>query len=183
MKRVFETFVHGHQISLDALLAARLIVEPEVAALAAENSSPATLSVLYAATAEHEAATEIESHLVLHAAWHKAVGDASGNVVLASLVDALTHISYAGTRSLYVRTAKHMDLVCKSHRRILSAIANADVDGARRCMREHIEAYRSELAAKRLLKASVPLEDRFGLGSAEVLYLGSRPLDAVRHDG
>jgi GntR family transcriptional repressor for pyruvate dehydrogenase complex len=118
----------------------RRLVEPSIAALAAERATTADITRLQEILTEQEqqmshGASAVESD----AAFHFAIGQATHNAALqrlvASIVDILKPVR---ERSLQTPGRAHKSLA--SHREILVAIERHDPEFARQAMLRHIEA-------------------------------------------
>lgn len=118
----------------------RRLVEPGIAALAAERATPADILRLKEILKEQEqqishGASAVESD----AAFHFAIGQATQNSALQRLVAAIVEIlKPAREQSLQTAGRAHKSLA--SHRDILQAIERHDADIARQAMQHHIEA-------------------------------------------
>ncbi len=118
----------------------RRLVEPGIAALAAERATPADIQrlkeILQAQERQIERGTSaVESD----AAFHFAIGQATHNAALQRLVSAIVDIlEPVREKSLQTRGRAHKSLA--SHREILVAIERHDPELARQAMQQHIEA-------------------------------------------
>lgn len=122
-------------------LEARLLLEPEIAQLAAERRSPADLEAMAASiVAERSARSGVAAHDASRA-FHASVVRATGNEVLVRIFDGLW-IADIGRRFLTRRRgqpARHDDDVAE-HVAILDAISAGDAEGAGKLMRAHVVA-------------------------------------------
>ncbi|WP_459614292.1 FadR/GntR family transcriptional regulator [Bordetella sp. 2513F-2] len=121
------------------LLEARLLLEPECAALAAQKASPAQIAAIRAA---HDAMSLTDSPSRHDRAFHGAIGTACGNAALAA---AISHIWHLSTLSpVFHRLEEHFvttrvwSEARKEHERILEAIADRDPIRARHAMHDHL---------------------------------------------
>lgn len=141
--RSLDQFAQAGEVEIDTLLEARELIEPICAGLAAERRSAEQLAELddiqarFAACVRNAATFRAEN-----VRWHVAVARASGNVLLASVVEGLSHVLQAGTenRRLSVRDRPE---VIRAHASIMTAIRDQDREAAVRRMRRHIVAYRA----------------------------------------
>ncbi|TJW41891.1 MAG: FadR family transcriptional regulator [Mesorhizobium sp.] len=125
------------------ILRARMILEPEVAALAAEHHIQADLEKMEAATEqmrlEHiqNAPTEKGDRL-----FHCAVAKASANTVLMELIEVLWSTQQKSRMWLradeYGRTKEIRPLWVEDHLAVLSAIKERDPKAARAAMTDHL---------------------------------------------
>jgi DNA-binding FadR family transcriptional regulator len=128
------------------ILAARLAVEPECAALAARHAGPAGREAVSGALARLRAdrAARRSDHDA-DRAFHVAIAEASGNAVLARIVAGLwqEQASPVSDRleDLAVTPARRRENLGE-HRAIAEAIVAADPAAARAAMRRHLQAVR-----------------------------------------
>lgn len=127
------------QASLRELHEARLILEPSIAALAAQRLDRAGEQRLQAiierlATSVNDVGTWLRTDQE----FHQALAEISGNRVLlmflTSIVDLLQH-----ARRLSLSRWKTMDEAVAMHCDILAAVLARDAEAARRAMQRHIE--------------------------------------------
>ena len=116
----------------------RLLLEPQIANLAAQRSNDEDGRRLEAILGEQEEQIQRgETGAVADTAFHSAVASASHNQALlrlsANLVDLL-----ATSRDEGLQTPERSYRSLASHRRILEAIREGEAEGARQAMREHI---------------------------------------------
>ena len=107
------------KLALD-LLAIRLMIEPEIAMLAAQNAKPADVAALEARCLAVEAAFEAKRPLIAaDQAFHIGIAECSGNTVVAKLIPII-HSSIALQIGLTHNRLAGQSIV--SHRQILTAI-------------------------------------------------------------
>ncbi len=122
------------------LLDARLEYEAVLARMAAEREEAADI-LRAAMAADPAAAGDDAEYTAATGGFHRAVGLASGNPVLALGADAIYAIwSVRVTRVLY--PPDHREDVLKDHAAIARAIERRDPKRAERVMREHMERYK-----------------------------------------
>lgn len=138
-----------------ALVEARVAVEGETAARAALARSEADLAALAAAIAEMRASPGAAAHSDADHGFHVRIAEATGNEVLARIVDQLWRemasplfLRMGDTTGLF-RGAR--DGTAQEHEAILAAIAGRDAAGARAAMHRHLASVRRVL--------STPAED------------------------
>ena len=133
--------------SLEALAARRAAERRDAAALAALEAAQVRLeqAVAGGADREHQTARNADFHAALYAA--------SGNVLVARLVDDLEAIT---ARRVLERLYEQADpaRTIADHRALLAAIASGDADEAARAAAVHVERSATELLA--VLDASDP---------------------------
>jgi DNA-binding FadR family transcriptional regulator len=136
-----DVFIRGRGIQQNSLLEVRAIIEPECAALAAGRRDADTLGHLRELTNRMASLTEdIPTFLDHNIDWHVAIAEALGNLVLSSVMTAIsTNIRTATSITDYasgemMRAAQHL------HEVVVTAIADGDAEAAHRRMRRHIHA-------------------------------------------
>ncbi len=130
-----------------ALLEARLLVEPEVAALAAQRATPEQLrdaQHLLAAQAADVAAggrgTEAD------VAFHTLLYQMAGNMVLEHLHAGLDAVLRAGRERVHAAPGRALASL-REHQGIFAALAARDAAGARETMAGHLTAVSAVVAA------------------------------------
>jgi GntR family transcriptional repressor for pyruvate dehydrogenase complex len=129
---------------LRQLTEARLAVEPEVAALAAERAGAAdivALEVAQDALASAEPRDAIEHDL----AFHAALAAAGGNRVLKLLLDSLADLGHESRRVTLKRYGAAPAV--SQHALILDAVRRHDAPAARVAMMDHLHATMRDLRA------------------------------------
>ncbi|WP_373888097.1 FadR/GntR family transcriptional regulator [Massilia sp. Root418] len=124
------------------VLAARGVIETEVAALAARNATSAGLDAILAAVLEMERSHEDRSSNELaDRNFHLAIAHATGNTALAGVIDCLWRQRGSLWQRLkeHYRTEELRKATLLDHRAILEAIAGRDAAGARKAMRAHLD--------------------------------------------
>jgi GntR family transcriptional repressor for pyruvate dehydrogenase complex len=143
-------------ITFAELIDARLIVEPKLAALAAERAQPADLNALRQAIVRmEEGASNMAEYAASDLEFHQAVYAAAGNRVCAMLFTVV----HQSLEQMIQFTAVLSDpqRTIRSHRRILSAIKRGDQEDAYRRMLDHLDDVRG------LLKRAVDSQARTSL--------------------
>lgn len=121
------------------LLEARMLIEPECAALAAQQGSPAQIAAIRAA---HEAMSLTDAPGWHDREFHSAIAAACGNAALAATVAHLWNLSLASPvfsrmQDYFVNT-KVWAVAHAEHQRILTAILARDPIRARHAMHAHL---------------------------------------------
>lgn len=114
----------------------RLLLEPEVAALAARRRKPEDLERLRRALAEQERSADA-GFAGLDARFHMALARCAGNEVVwetAAMLRDLVSESRAAPLLTEARRAGSL----RDHRRILEALERGDPEACREAMREHL---------------------------------------------
>lgn len=132
----------------------RRVLESEMAALAAERASRAQVAGLRRALAAIDAAAAAGRDGVAEdLAFHRAIGEATGNPQFSLLLGFLEQYLREGmriTRGNEARRLDFMEAVRKEHRLIVEAIAVGDARGARRAAASHMVH-----SAQRLVRGGV----------------------------
>lgn len=126
--------------SRGTLIEMRRLLEPAGAALAAERATAEQSAVLAEEVSSlYAAVADPQLFLVHDARFHRAVGAASGNPIIASLVDLLTDACYEQARSLPpLASVDGLREAAATHRRIYHAIRGHDAARARAEMDAHL---------------------------------------------
>jgi GntR family transcriptional repressor for pyruvate dehydrogenase complex len=147
-----DMMIRSRSMGLNDLLEARHAIEPASARLAALNRDDADLTVLEQANADLVSAIN-DSHVKYNQAnieWHTAVVHASHNVVLVSVMDALSRSIYRSTDMEAVLTRAVREETAASHLKITEAIRKRNGEAAARRMAGHVtsaaEVLRSRLS-------------------------------------
>jgi GntR family transcriptional repressor for pyruvate dehydrogenase complex len=126
-------------IDAHQLFEVRLVIESEMAAMAATRASEANRARITEAMKRLELAQTEEGFLNANFDFHQAIAIASGNQVLTAILDAIKiHLlteRFAGPTDPVTRRTSN-----EGHRAIMAAILAGDADGARQAMRQHLKA-------------------------------------------
>lgn len=124
------------------VLAARRMIESEVAAIAAKNATDSAIDAILKAVEEMEREHENRaSNEQADRNFHLAIARATGNTAMVGVVDYL----WNQRGSLWHKLKEHFQTeelrlqTLTDHRNILAAIAAHDASGARAAMRAHLE--------------------------------------------
>lgn len=132
------------------LLEARLVIEPQLASLAARRASDADIEearrVLDEAGAHLFGAPENEDRLLgrLNLDFHRDVARMSGSTVLAQVIESLVDV-YEDEQLVVLRLYDDRARDHAQHRDILAAIAAHDRNAAETRMRDHLRGVRDVL--------------------------------------
>jgi len=129
-----------HGFTRDEMHEARRILEVGAAGLAAERATPQQLTTLADEVAGMLGSlAERQVFLVHDVSFHRGVAAASGNPIVAALVEMVSAMYYE-RRVQTVARASESDMkdAAEAHRRIYQAIKVRDVDGARQQMNAHL---------------------------------------------
>jgi GntR family transcriptional repressor for pyruvate dehydrogenase complex len=127
----------------------RRMLEPEVAALAAQRASEEALGEVSEWLRRMGEGVERGQRIVEEdSAFHVAIARATGNPVLAQLVGALTE-ALRESRELSFQPPAAAATALDDHRAIVAALADRDSARARRAMRRHLDQ------VERLIRATI----------------------------
>ena len=132
-------FTRTEVSSLLHLMEARRIIEPELAAFAAERATPAQVTQL------HELARRMERNFRGGRDWmdadlgfHRALADAAGNPVIGGMLRGVEDLLLDSRRET-MRDRAVSERACYFHKLIASAVADRRPMLARALMREHMD--------------------------------------------
>jgi GntR family transcriptional repressor for pyruvate dehydrogenase complex len=129
-----------HGFTREEMYEARRILEVGAAGLAAERATPEQVATLAEEVASLFASMQAPQVFLVHDInFHRGVATASGNPIIASLVEMVSALYYERRRETAIR-ASERDLrdAAEMHRRIYQAIRAKDADTARRAMHDHL---------------------------------------------
>ena len=131
-----------------SVLEARVAIEVEAAALAAERRTPADLRAIRRALARRaESRSDIERHVDVDTEFHRAVVAAAHNPVLVEMFDSFTpRVRAAMIDMLRLRADFGSDADHLAHVELADAIAARDVATAARRSRAHLGSLMEALA-------------------------------------
>ena len=135
------TFVASlHNFSGDDFSEARRILEVGAAGLAAERATPEQLATLADEVAGLFASmTDRQVFLVHDINFHRGIAAASGNPIIASLVEMVSALYYDRRRATAERAGdRDLHAAADAHRRIYQAIRARDSDRAQQLMSDHL---------------------------------------------
>lgn len=136
------------QTSPAEIMATRLLVEPEIAALAARHATQADLDHVAHCLARGDAATTYEDFEAWDAAFHRAIAAAARNGLLLRLFDTMNaarDLPVWGSIKRRSATPARRRGYEDGHRRVVAALVERDPDAARDRMRDHLLEVRANL--------------------------------------
>ena len=150
---------------------ARRILEAGASALAAERATPEQLAKLSEEVASLFASMDDPQQFLVHDInFHRAIAAASGNPIIASLVEMVSALYYERRRQT-AGQASHRDLrdAAQMHRRIYQAIRSRDPEAASGAMNEHLmQASQYQAQETTGGPASTETEPRAGLAATAI---------------
>jgi len=139
MGEVLTLMLRLGRASIKELTEARLIIETEVAYLAAQRTTEQDLEALEQTIAAYQQSLEVdEPRTIADMDFHLRLGDACGNMVLNLTLKGLVPMVYHSVR---VHQFARKDRVrgIADHKQMLAALRRRDAEQARQLMRRHIE--------------------------------------------
>jgi GntR family transcriptional regulator, transcriptional repressor for pyruvate dehydrogenase complex len=122
---------------------ARLLLESALAALAAERGREEHFTALAEEVAEMYATTDDPAEYLIHdVRFHRTIAQASGNPILAALMETITTALYDERRKT-VERARDLKISAETHREIYRAIRARNAGDARRIMERHLQLAKS----------------------------------------
>jgi GntR family transcriptional repressor for pyruvate dehydrogenase complex len=134
-------------LSHHELFETRLIVEPELAARAAERATTEDLAALRQAIMAMERSRSDRARLDADIAFHECIFRASGNRICHLLFTVIHRTVLTSMAQLSGRVS--IDRPLAFHKRIYTAIRDRDAEAAKRTMHEHISDAQKLLASPR----------------------------------
>jgi GntR family transcriptional regulator, transcriptional repressor for pyruvate dehydrogenase complex len=129
-----------HGFTREEMYEARRILEVGAAGLAAERATPEQLASLAEEVASLFASMPDPQRFLVHDInFHRALAEASGNPIVASIVEMVSALYYERRRQTAER-ASERDLrdAAEMHRRIYTAVRSREPEAARQAMHEHL---------------------------------------------
>ena len=133
------------KVSLVELCDARILIEPELAALAAQRDDEAGRDLLRATWNALQTADDGEHHVAADLAFHGAIAGLANHAVLRALVDAVKEPVMRGM-VLGTKVPRAIEDSNRQHDEIYKAILDRDGEAARQRMHRHLLFVRSYLA-------------------------------------
>jgi GntR family transcriptional repressor for pyruvate dehydrogenase complex len=127
---------------------ARLVLEANIAALAAERATDEHIAELAEEVTEMYAALDDPHEYLIHdVRFHRTIAKAAGNPILGALMETIASNLY-DNRRLTVDNALDLKESAEMHREIYRAIRSHNPPQARRAMEEHLNLARMSQAAE-----------------------------------
>jgi GntR family transcriptional repressor for pyruvate dehydrogenase complex len=129
-----------HGFSRDEMYEVRRVLEVSASGLAAERASAEHVAAIAEEVASLFASIDDPQEFLVHdIRFHRAVAAASGNPILASLVEMVSALYYERRRETATRaTDRNLRDAADLHRSIYQAIRTHDVERARMIMNQHL---------------------------------------------
>jgi GntR family transcriptional repressor for pyruvate dehydrogenase complex len=138
-----------HGFTREEMYEARRILEVGAAGLAASRATPEQLATMAEEVANlFSAMNDPQRFLVHDIDFHRTVAAASGNPIIATIVEMVSALYYERRReTALLATERNLRDSSEMHRRIYQAVRARDVEGAKHAMNEHLlqsSAYQAE---------------------------------------
>jgi GntR family transcriptional regulator, transcriptional repressor for pyruvate dehydrogenase complex len=129
-----------HKFTIDDVYEVRRILEVGAAGLAADHATPDHLATLAEeVTGLFASLNDRQVFLVHDINFHRSIAAASGNPIVASLVEMVSALHYERRRATAERAAdRELRDAADAHRQIYQAVRTHDADRARRSMNDHL---------------------------------------------
>ncbi|OPY77821.1 MAG: HTH-type transcriptional regulator LutR [Syntrophorhabdus sp. PtaU1.Bin153] len=136
-KTLYDVF-RMNKVSFHELLEVREIIEPGIAALAAERRTEADIKQLEDVIALREKSIKADKiPIVVNIDWHQAVAEASKNQMLCLIIDATAMILNDEFKKISLSLKDHRAIL-EFHKKVTACIKAKDSKGASTLMQEHI---------------------------------------------
>jgi len=127
---------------------ARIVIESNVAALAAERATDEHIAELAEEVTEMYASLDDPQEYLIHdVRFHRTIARAAGNPILAALMETITANLYANRRQT-IDNAQDLKESSEMHREIYRAIRSHNPAQARLTMEQHLNMARTAQAAE-----------------------------------
>lgn len=137
----------GSVEGLRSLVEVREILEPEIAALAAERATEEQLAAMEETVAVMEGTlSEIDEFIEADLDFHLALAEGAQNVLILTLVDTLVEL-LRSHRERIASVEGGIERAQEHHRRVLAAVMRRDAEAARVAMRAHLQQVRDDSEA------------------------------------
>jgi len=126
---------------------ARLVIEPQLAAMAAQRATPIQIEDMRRCLASMEQLNDFDQWAVWDERLHRLIAKASGNKLLLAVFDTVRESAPSGMRNIMTRafsTSTRAESNCE-HGAFINAIADHNPQAAEAAMREHLLAVRQGL--------------------------------------
>jgi GntR family transcriptional repressor for pyruvate dehydrogenase complex len=133
---------------LSQLVEVRLMIEPEIARLAAERASPPQIEELRRVHDRLASAQSFEDSVQADMDFHRCLAGICGNQIATLLLHSLSELLQASLSIGYQRVTVTNPI--KEHGRILDAVAKGDGPGAARAMARHLATASADLGLNSL---------------------------------
>jgi DNA-binding FadR family transcriptional regulator len=145
-------------MTLGQMIEARRVVEPAIAACAAERRTDEELAALEALLAAMEATEDDAEYVDLDHQFHALLGVAAHNPFFALAVQPMHEMMQDLRRHIQTRWKK--DASMEEHRRVMDALRRQDAAAAHAAMAEHLDHFEERAGELVVLPTLVPVTPR-----------------------
>ena len=131
----------------DNLVEFRVILETEIAALAAARATEKEISAMRAAIlVMDESLNDADAFISADNAFHEALAQATQNALILILINSIVHLLSEQRKQIF-ETEGGPQRGQIHHRRILESVVRRDPEAARAAMRSHLQQVREDVSA------------------------------------
>ncbi|MFC7050934.1 FadR/GntR family transcriptional regulator [Emcibacter nanhaiensis] len=126
---------------------ARLVIEPQIAALAARRATPVQIEEMRHCLSQMQNLDDFDQWAVWDERLHRLVAKAAGNKLLLAVYDTIRECAPSGMHKIINRvfSSSTRQESNHEHARFIDAIANHDPENAEKYIREHLQAVRQAM--------------------------------------
>lgn len=151
IERSVGIFIRGQRIRFEAVLEARVAIEPASARFAALHRTDEDLAELESCQVALEraaAAGDVTAYIHANLDWHVQIVRASHNELLIAFILAIAQPVYEASDLEDFNLPQMRNAVIRAHRGVMEAIRDRDADAAERRIARHVSAYVDEVKKK-----------------------------------
>ncbi|MBI2941845.1 MAG: FadR family transcriptional regulator [Chloroflexi bacterium] len=141
-----QLLLDGGRTTIGDLLAARRLIEGEIASLAAQRANDMAIAGLVQTQVRLRQAADPDEGIQADMEFHSALARAAGNVVFQRILDSIAQLLWAG-RKATISVPGAIDRSVRSHQEILDEVVRRDPEAARRAMDRHLGQVEGEFIA------------------------------------
>ncbi len=138
IKTTLAKAIEAQKARIQEIFELRMLLEPQIASLAAKRIKPESLDRLKAIVLDQgRAAKDGESEAHLDALFHQTLAETAGNSVVLTVMKTISTL-LQDTRSEFMRPLRRKDVSVDGHLRIIEALERKNPLGAFSAMNDHI---------------------------------------------
>jgi DNA-binding FadR family transcriptional regulator len=144
IERSVSIFIRGQRLRFEAVLEARVAIEPSSARFAAQHRTEHDLLRMEACHQDLQSASrkdDLQAYIRANLDWHVAVVRASHNELLIAFISSVSESVHKATDLDGINPVETRNAVIHAHRRVMDAIRAGDGVAAERRMTRHVSAY------------------------------------------
>lgn len=134
------------QVERENAAEVRLLIEPAIAALAAERATQANIVQMSAVLDMSDPSLSIERSLELDVEFHALLSHAAQNPLLTALLTMVTDWTLDLRRNSHTSKKSRRESIA-GHRRVFEAVADGDAERAKAAMESHLDQVRVLIAS------------------------------------